>query len=910
MPLEEYDRKRDFSRTKEPPGGRAKRTSAGDVRDSVERITEDRERSTAPGRRSFVVQKHAASRLHYDFRLELDGVLLSWAVPKGPSLDPHDKRLAVRVEDHPLDYAGFEGTIPKGEYGGGTVIVWDRGWWEPLGEPKRNPDADPRLGLEKGSLKFALHGEKLDGTWALVRMKPRPNEHAENWLLIKERDAEARPSNEFDAVVELPRSVVSGLTVEEVTEAAERAPAPPEGSPRDNPSPARAEPGAAPLGTDPLPADAPMQLATLVERPPSGEGWIHEAKYDGYRVRALLEGGRARLLTRSAQDWTGTFPALARAIESLPASSVMLDGEVVVLDERGISDFRALQDAIADGHTERITYIAFDLLYLDGHDLRAQPLAARKELLGALLAGESLSGPLRCAEHVAADAGELYREACALELEGVVSKRADRPWVAGRTRDWVKVKCVLRQEFVIGGFTEPQGSREGLGALLLGVYGERGELRYAGRVGTGFTERVLVELRARLDHLAMDTPPFVSPPRIPGHTAHWVRPELVAEVAFREWTRDGLVRQPSFRGLRSDKPASEVVREAPQERGDAGPEAGDLAGVGKGAAPGKSANPDPAAPKRPSARWGAFGADVAVLGVKITNPEKLLFDDSPLTKLGLARYYERVAAYMLPHLANRPLTIVRCPIGAGRECFYQKHPDDGLPDAVRTIPLKERDGTGVYMYIEDLAGLIALVQMGVGEIHVWGSTVLDSEHPDRIIFDLDPGPGIGWRRIADAALAARKVLVAAGLTPFVKATGGKGLHVVVPVEPSLAFDEARAWARSVAEALVAENPGRLTSKAAKHLRPNKIFIDYLRNSHGATAIVPYSTRARPGAPVSVPLEWSELEGDRDVRQLSTKAVLRRLETLERDPWADLSGAAASAPTTTASATGETPASAG
>ncbi len=558
MPLDEYQQKRHFEKTPEPSGTR-----------------KPGKRTKSP-RRSFVIQKHDASRLHYDFRLELDGVMVSWAIPKGPSLDTRDKRLAVHVEDHPVDYASFEGMIPAGEYGAGTVVVWDRGWWEPLPMDSRKKDApipDPADSLAKGELKFRLHGEKLEGGWVLIRLKPREGERGESWLLIKEKDEFVRPSAEFDVLKERPESVKSGRTLEQVT-AEESGPS---GSTYHSNRPAarrsarsrstrsasvvpQAEAPSLEPGHDTLPDDTPLQLATLVQEAPEGEGWIHEVKYDGYRIKAVLEQGRARLITRNNLDWTPTFANVARAVEQLPARSAVLDGEVVAFDSAGVTDFGTLQDAIATKRVERLVYVVFDLLYLEGHDLRKAPLLQRKELLRALVEAQPKNDVIRYADHFAEQGTEFHSEACAHGLEGSVSKRADRPWVAGRTRDWLKVKCSKEQEFVVGGFTDPGGSRKGFGALLLGVYASKNELRYTGRVGTGFNERMLAELRKRLDKLETKEPAFANPPRLSGRV-HWVRPELIAEVKFAEWTRDGSIRHPSFQGLREDKPPTDVTFE-------------------------------------------------------------------------------------------------------------------------------------------------------------------------------------------------------------------------------------------------------------------------------------------------------------------------------------------------------------
>jgi bifunctional non-homologous end joining protein LigD len=807
MPLDTYREKRDFGRTPEPAG-------TGE--------------STAPARAplAFAIQKHAATRLHYDFRLERGGVLVSWAVPKGPSYDTRDKRLAVHVEDHPIEYGGFEGTIPAGEYGGGTVMLWDRGTYEPL--------VDFDEGLKAGNLKFALHGEKLTGRWALVRMKPRPGEKSENWLLIKERDEFVRPREEYDVVEALPDSVATGRTMAAIAQGAD----------------VGMDPGTLPAArAGQLEPDLPVQLATLVEQPPEGEEWLHEVKYDGYRIRAALDRGSVRLLTRTGQDWTDRFEPIARAIESLPLATALLDGEVVALDTKGAPDFGALQRALSEKNPGRLVYMAFDLLHADGWDLRDVALEKRKEALRAYLeaAGPTVDS-IRYVDHITGSGSAFHAQACELALEGSVSKRLDRPYREGRTRDWLKVKCLHRQEFVVTGWTEPRGSRTGFGALLLGVY-EDGVLRHAGRVGTGFTAADLAEISARLHPLATDEAPFDTPPDLRRVPHHWVEPELIAEVSFQEWTREGVARHPSFVGLREDKPATDVAEESP------------------GRNPG-----------------------VAVAGVTITNPDKELYPtgDSPgngITKLELARYYERVATHMLPHIGGRPLTLVRCPHGQERACFYQKHPDaSGFPGAVKSFELTEHGKLQRYMYVDSLEGLLALVQLGALELHAWNSQAADPELPDRIVFDLDPGPGVGWTEVRDAALFLREALASLELPAFVKTTGGWGLHVVVPIAPERDHDEVREFAHALVTHLATHEPDRFTAKMAKDARGGRIFIDYLRNAHGATAIASYSTRARPGVPVSVPLSWEELDRDLDPLAFDTRSVPVRLESQLRDPW--------------------------
>ena len=820
MPLEEYRRKRDFAETPEPVGAQPP--------------------TDAPVR-SFVVQKHAARALHYDFRLELDGVLLSWAVPKGPSLDTHDKRLAVHVEDHPLEYGGFEGTIPHDEYGGGTVVVWDRGTWQPVG--------DPHAGLEKGDLKFDLLGEKLKGRWVLVRMRPRPGEKRENWLLIKEKDEWVRPHDEYDILAGRPDSALSGRSIEEVAAGAD---APP--SAEQPVTPASAIPAVA----LPLPLD--VELATLVDAAPEGDGWLAEAKYDGYRLVVALDGARARAFTRNHADWSERFAPLCRAVEGLPASSAILDGEAAVFDRDGVSRFELLQRALGT-HPERIAYAAFDLLYLNGHDLRELPLAQRKELLHTLLADEGPSSLLRYADHVDSSANELYAHACSAGLEGVVCKRADSRYLAGRGRDWQKVKCRHTQELVVGGFTEGQGSRGPLGSLLVGAY-EGDRLVFAGRVGSGFDEATLQSLAARLGELETGASPFAEAPRVSGHVVHWVAPEVVVEVAFREWTGEGVLRQPVFLGIREDKGPADVVR----ERAEA-------------AAP-------PAGAPEPSRR--SYGPPTSLAGVRITNPEKPLFPDSALSKLSLAEYYAAIAPIMLPHVADRPLTLVRCPVGHGRACFYQRHPDAGLPGPVRTFSHTPTGHTAAdeLLFIDSVQGLIALAQMGALEIHTWLSHVDAPTRPDRMVFDLDPGPGVTWPQICLAARLVREACVELGFAVFVKSTGSKGLHVTIPVEPVWEFPRIRALSKSIVDRIVAAHPDTVTGKMAKSERGGRVYLDYLRNAEGASAVAPYSTRNLAGPSCSAPLEWDELTDDLDIRALTTAAMLERV-IAGTNPWAGI-----------------------
>jgi bifunctional non-homologous end joining protein LigD len=788
VPLDLYRKKRDFRRTPEPAGGN---------------------RAKKAGALAFTVQKHAARRLHYDFRLELDGVLKSWAVPKGPSLDPAEKRLAVHVEDHPLEYGTFEGSIPKGEYGAGTVQLWDRGYWIPR--------EDPHEGYRKGKLKFELVGEKLRGGWTLARMGGRAGEDGKNWLLLKERDAVARPASEGELVDERPESVAGDRAIADAPKAA-------------------------------LPRHLAPQLATLVDDAPEGDEWVHEIKYDGYRALVRIDDGRAHVFSRNGKDWTGPMAAVARAVEALPLENAWLDGEVTVLGRDGRTSFQDLQNALSGKGGGALTYFVFDLPFLDGHDLRALPLVARKRELAALLArgGEAVREIVRYGDHVDGHGGAFFEKASRLGVEGIVSKRRDSAYEGKRTTTWRKIRAKKSQEFVIGGYTEPAGSRVGLGALLLGVQ-EDGALRYVGRVGTGFDDKLLRSLHARLSKLGRDTSPFAKGDVKPPRDAHFVRPELVAEVGFTEWTGDGQLRHPTFQGLREDKRADEVVRERPQ--------------------------PVPAASAGP----------VAVAGVRLTHPDRVFWPEVGVTKLELARYYEAVAAWMLPYVKERPLSLLRAPEGHTGERFFHKHVDKGWPPALKRIRVEEGGGEVTYVMAVDAAGLVALAQMGVLEIHPWGSRYQHVEQPDMLVFDMDPGEDVPWRRLVESAAHTRVFLHELGLDSFVKTTGGKGLHVVVPIVRGLEWPDVHAFTEGVARALERRDPKLFTATMAKSARPGKVFVDYVRNARSQTAVGAYSTRARPGAPVSTPLRWDEILGEERADRWNVRNVVRRLAT-GKDPW--------------------------
>jgi bifunctional non-homologous end joining protein LigD len=838
MALEQYQKKRDFRQTPEP---------AGKVR-----------RRKKPGALSFVVQKHAARRLHYDFRLELGGVLLSWAIPRGPSLDPHEKRLAVHVEDHPIEYGGFEGVIPKGQYGGGTVLLWDRGTWIPEGP-------DPEAAYRKGNLKFTLEGEKLHGKWALVRMGGKAaKEPHENWLLIKERDPVALQGSGAALVEDNPLSVATGRPMDRIAAERDRvwesgkgevAGDPPRApGPRRKLQPAGARKRA-------VPDRLAQQLAAPADTAPDGPLWLHEIKYDGYRLLARIEPGLVTLTTRNGLDWTPKFPALARALAALPVERALIDGELVALAADGTTSFGALQDAIARGDTGGLVFFAFDLLHRDGYDLTGAVLEDRKAALAEIVSPIS-DGTVRYSDHQEGRGPDFFRHACRYRLEGTIAKRRDRPYRPGRSGDWRKIKCDKRDEFVVIGFTEPGGQRHGLGALLLGYYDPQSRLHYAGRVGTGFNDAQLGDLRARLDAIARTDPPAIPPKGVSTKGVHWSEPRLVAELRYAGWTADGMLRHPAFQGLREDKSAAEVVYPV---MGDAKPSE---------------------APLTPALSPQA-GGSITFAGVRITNPDRVLYPDRGITKLALAQYYDRVKDWALPHLANRPLSLVRCPEGYDKECFYQKHISAGMPDVVGRVEIADKSVTRTYLVIENLAGLVAVVQMGVLEIHPWGSTANKLETPDRVTFDFDPDVGLPWEQVIAAAVEMREALLGIGLQSFVKTTGGKGLHVVVPVMPKLGWNEVKEFSRWVAERFVATYPERYTANPAKRARTGRIFIDYLRNTRGATAIGAYSARARAGAPVATPLFWEEVERGVTPDAFTVLSVPARLAKLKSDPWADL-----------------------
>jgi bifunctional non-homologous end joining protein LigD len=878
MTLREYRRKRDFRKTPEPRGQKA-----------------------AQGHGlSFVVQKHDASHLHYDFRLEWAGVLRSWAVPKGPDLNPANKRLAMQVEDHPLEYGGFEGTIPAGEYGGGTVMLWDQGTWEPVG--------DAAKGFRDGRLKFILHGEKLHGGWMLVRRGGAQAEPGErHWFLFKERDKYAKAGKPITETKTL--SVTTGRDLEEIAAQSDRVWGPngevPQRGGRKQKPAVKAKStrkrsastatrtstskGAAlhtllalpNVKTAKLPLTQHVELATLAKQAPEGDDWLHEIKFDGYRMLCRIDGDKARFISRNGHEWTRKFPELAAAAARLPVKQAMLDGEVVALEPNGVTRFQGLQQAFQTGRTGDLAYFVFDVLHVDGRDVTRLPLVDRKKIAKAIVTQRGQPS-IRYSDHLEGSGEQICSEACRLHLEGIVSKRRDSAYRPGRGLDWLKVKCSQREEFVIGGFTAPGGSRDHFGAILIGYHDQAGKLVYAGRVGTGFDQRTLAALHRKFAKLKQARSPFANLAGTTGAArgVTWLRPKLVAEIEFSNWTDDGLLRHPAFQGLREDKPAQDVVRDEPISSNE-------VKALQRQPANGR-AKQRAAASKNNNGKIAHVasrnGADIEVAGVRLSHPDKVLYPAAGISKHDLANYYAAVAEWMLPHVVHRPLAVVRCPAGQGGKCFFQKHPGEGAAEELREVDVAASGESEFHLAIDDLAGLVALVQMSVLEIHVWGSRVSKLESPDRLTFDLDPDPTVQWPAVVRAARDVRATLEELGLTSFLKTTGGKGLHVVVPIQPKLDWDEAKAFCKSVTDLIVGAAPDRYVGKMSKAARKGKIFIDYLRNGRGATAVAAYSTRARSGATVSTPIAWDELTARMRSDHFTIANVPMRLARLKHDPW--------------------------
>ncbi|MDP4153599.1 MAG: DNA ligase D [Bacillota bacterium] len=804
--LEEYNEKRNFEKTSEPIGK-----------------TEKPEEHL-----KFVVQHHSARRDHYDLRLEWDGALLSWAVPKGPSYNTRDKRLAVQVEDHPLEYRNFEGTIPKGEYGGGVVMLWDEGYWE--------PQVDVNKGLSEGSLKFILKGRRLKGKWALIRLKAKAGEDKNNWLLLKEKDDYTKTE---DVISEYTESIRTGRSMVEIEEGkAEKT--------TRNPF----------LKTD-------VQLAKLVNTIPDDEDWLYELKYDGYRILAYVEANNVKLLTRNDNDYTKRFQDVAVSLADWAAGRAMvLDGEMVITDAEGKTDFQALQNYMKNPKGQNLTYIIFDLLALDGADLRGSPLVERKQKLEALMKNSPKN--LYYSQHVIGNGKESYLAACNANMEGIVGKKADSVYSGTRNGDWIKLKCDKRQEFVIGGYTLSDKKTSGVSSLLLGIY-EENELIYAGRAGTGLTERSMKELEDKFERIKINFAPFIEAPKPKSNEKFiWLEPVLVAEVKFAEWTKENLLRQASFKGLRTDKNPRDIKKENSDDEIDEKPKE-------------KQSSKDMEKPMK------ATGDSILINGIKITSPDKVMFDDPKITKADIVDYYSKVADHMLPYVGYRILSIVRCPKGISQSCFFKKHPGPSNKGIVTVSVLNSSGEQEEYFYIDNPSGLIYEAQMGTLEFHTWGSRAEDLEKPDMMVFDLDPDEGMELARVRQGVRDVKSILDQLSLNSYLKTSGGKGYHVVVPFKPAASWDTFYSFAKRIAEIMEQQWPDRYTSNVRKNKRSNKIFIDWIRNGRGATSIAPYSIRARKGAFVSMPISWNELDSVTP-DGVNMSDALKRIDA--SDPWKD------------------------
>ena len=903
----------------------------------------------------FVIQKHAATRLHYDFRLGWHGVLKSWACARGPSYNVHDRRLAVQVEDHPMEYGGFEGIIPRGQYGGGTVMVWDQGTWE--------PHVDVDEGLRRGNLKFSLNGTKMHGNWALVRMGGKAAQEAKpNWLLIKEHDEFERADDAAAVTEEKPDSAVTGRSLEQIATAethvwnsketagtgqawyrqraqdadAVARPAKPTEtiptagavprrpakaaattSPGTHATPAVLQNALATLPKESMPEFVKPQLASEADTPPAGGEWVHELKLDGYRVQARKHGGTVQLLTRTGLDWTHRMKPVAEALRLLAANNAILDGEIVVLDPSGVSSFARLQASFEKGEGHPMTYFAFDLLHLDGRSTRGLPLLERKRLLREIIPDEAAAGTpeLRFGDHLEAEGDAVFKQACALHVEGIISKKTDARYSSGRGYAWLKSKCLHEQEFVIGGFTDLSNGTRGIGALLLGYYDAKGTLIYAGRTGTGFNARIHAMLRDRVEAIEQKACSFGKIPNEARRGAHWIKPEMVAQVRFATWTGENQLRQAAYLGLREDKPAREVQKQdaapSPKRNKHEKPVKADLNQLAQQPRSGADAEqtlsaakripPDPhtsnavsssanrsASPVRKTERTrpSASATPLPVPNVRLTHPSKVVDVESGITKQQLAAYLFAVSGQMLPHIADRPLSLVRCPDGSTKPCFYQKHVNQMLPAGVGSVMVADKKGgtPEPYITLNTVESLTSLAQMSVLEIHPWGSTNVDLEHPDRIVIDLDPDESLPWSQVAESALEVRARLKKLGIESFVKTTGGKGLHIVFPLVPQYDFATMKSWTHGFATAMEKDNPRLYLSKMTKAARVGKIYVDYLRNERGATAVAPFSMRSRPGLPCSVTLDWKDLAATERPRYRIDNFQQEWQVRLKRDPW--------------------------
>ncbi len=787
MKLSKYRKKRDFKQTREPVG---------------------RHLRARTKKKLFVIQKHAASHLHYDFRLELNGVLLSWAIPKGPCFDPSIKRLAVHVEDHPIEYGSFEGIIPQGQYGAGTVLLWDKGAWF-------SEDKDPVKSYYDGNMTFRLEAKKCHGKWKLIRIK----NDDKTWLLIKIKDEFSKSLKEYDITIEEPNSVKS--------------------HPSSLPEMTKHD-----LTASVFPKVIYPELCTLVDTPPTGKEWLHEIKFDGYRLIAYKKNNQIQLKTRNNNDWTNSFSSIVNELQKLPVKNAIFDGEIVVLDENHYPNFQLLQNSIKGETNKPFIYYIFDLLYYEKYDLTKLPLIERKKILHQIIPSEGAI--LRYSDHIAGSGKSVIKKIGQMGLEGIISKNSHSAYIQKRTKDWLKIKCNKSQEFIIAGFTQPQGQRSYFGALLLGTYNKRKKLIYCGQVGTGFTESSLKHIYQLLIQNKTQEMPFNNKP--PGSKKiTWVKPILVAEVEFINWTEDGLLRHPSFKGLRDDKATSNMTKEM-------------MIPV----------------------------ADIQTKPVdktNLTNPNKILYPQDKFTKRDIADYYASIQQWLLPYITERPLTLVRCPNGY-EHCFFQKHMNETSPSALRGITIKEKAVNKKYIYIDDYEGLMTLPQLGVLEIHTWGSRIQDLEYPDMIIFDLDPAPDVSWKQLVLSAFEIKKYLSDYHLRSFVKTTGGKGLHIVIPIKPEYDWKAIKIFSQTFVNFLTMQHPDKYINQMNKAKRTGKIFVDYLRNQRGATAISPYSTRARIHAPVATPIHWDELTYHIKDTFYNIKSLPIRLNTMRKDPWKD------------------------
>jgi bifunctional non-homologous end joining protein LigD len=840
--LDDYNRMRDFSATSEPAA-----------------VKRSGRKTAAEHALQFCIQKHDASHLHYDFRLELDGALKSWAVPKGPSLDPKVKRLAVHVEDHPLDYATFEGSIPEGHYGAGDVIVWDRGVWIPL--------EDPHKAYEKGKLKFELQGEKLGGIWNLVRTH-MPGKK-EQWFLIKHQDDAARPQDDYDVLLAEPDSVLSERTIVGKPKLAAE-----QSKPLKKPAAKTRKPASGKLTgahKAKLPTQLKPELATLVDSAPEGQ-WSYEIKFDGYRIMARIDHDQVQLFTRNGHDWTHKLPQQAAALAALGLESAWLDGEMVVANEQGVPDFQALQNAFEAGRSGNILYYLFDLPYLNGVDLREVPVEERRAALATVL-GSHEQSLLRFSEAFDETPDALLNSACQMQMEGLIGKRLGSPYVSRRSSDWIKLKCKHRQEFVIVGYTDPKGSRSAFGALLLGLHDrDSGELRYAGKVGTGFNESTLKSILTQLKPLQVKKPAVVNPPsgfEVKG--VHWLKPKLLAEVAFAEMTKDGSVRHAVFHGLRDDKPAKGIT----EERAKPVKTAEKKTATKKPPKKAPASNPDTA----PSQLGLANGK------VRITHPDRVIDTVSGTTKMQLAEYYASVAEWILPQLKDRPVALVRAPDGIAGELFFQKNAERLAIPGITTL---DKDVTGQpVMLINNAEALIGAVQMSTVELHTWNATTVDLDKPDRFVLDLDPDPALPWKSMVEATALTLTVLDELGLKAFLKTSGGKGIHLVVPLTRKLGWDEVKDFSHAIVSHMAKLLPERFSAVSGPKNRVGRIFIDYLRNGLGATTICAYAARTREGLPVSVPLFREEVAEIKGGNQWNVRNVHQRLAEVGDEPWADM-----------------------